>query len=162
MGGEHSRPFWVNAQQAAPQRYLLIITTLPTFALSPQRRHFLFLNEIQAAAYFKSPSTGSGLAPAQHESVRVYYWRFHKGRPILPPMETLFRVLEPENYYLVKVCWFHSIPIQKQDLVHADGSADEMMFQAYLLAHCSMIYLHMPQFGLLAPFSYVLELICGS
>ncbi|CAJ0551557.1 Ff.00g114870.m01.CDS01 [Fusarium sp. VM40] len=56
--------------------------------------------------------------------------------------------------------WFNSLPAEKREVVRYDGSTDETMFLAHLVAHCAGIYLNLPYSRLTSPMTHVLRLVC--
>lgn len=57
--------------------------------------------------------------------------------------------------------WFHHIPESKMELMRADGTIDEMMFQARMVINGASIYLHFPRSDLLSSPAVAAEVICG-
>ncbi|CRG86591.1 hypothetical protein PISL3812_03601 [Talaromyces islandicus] len=59
------------------------------------------------------------------------------------------------------VSWFHHLPESKMELMLADGTVDEMMFQAKMVVNGASIYLHFPRSDLLSSPAVAAEVICG-
>jgi hypothetical protein len=59
------------------------------------------------------------------------------------------------------VSWFHHLPESKMELMLADGTVDEMMFQAKMIINGASIYLHFPRSDLLSSPAVAAEVICG-
>jgi Fungal specific transcription factor domain/Fungal Zn(2)-Cys(6) binuclear cluster domain len=57
--------------------------------------------------------------------------------------------------------WSHHIPESKMELIRADGTIDEMMFQARMIINGASIYLHFPRSDLLSSPAVAAEVICG-
>ncbi|KAH8700137.1 C6 transcription factor [Talaromyces proteolyticus] len=57
--------------------------------------------------------------------------------------------------------WFHHLPESKSELMLADGTVDEMMFQAKMVINGASIYLHFPRSDLLSSPAVAAEVICG-
>ncbi|KAL1969176.1 hypothetical protein VTN77DRAFT_430 [Rasamsonia byssochlamydoides] len=57
--------------------------------------------------------------------------------------------------------WFHHLPESKAELMRADGTVDEMMFQAMMVVNGASIYLHFPRSDLLSSPAVAAEVICG-
>lgn len=57
--------------------------------------------------------------------------------------------------------WFHHLPESKSELLRADGTIDEMMFQAMMIVNGATIYLHFPRSDLLSSPAVAAEVICG-
>lgn len=57
--------------------------------------------------------------------------------------------------------WSHHIPESKMELMRADGTIDEMMFQARMIINGASIYLHFPRSDLLSSPAVAAEVICG-
>lgn len=57
--------------------------------------------------------------------------------------------------------WFHHLPESKAELMQADGTVDEMMFQAMMVVNGASIYLHFPRSDLLSSPAVAAEVICG-
>ena len=46
--------------------------------------------------------------------------------------------------------WAYLLPPTKQEILEEDGTVDEMLFQAFMIVSCAMIYLHLPRSDLIA------------
>ncbi|KAI9373374.1 hypothetical protein BJX61DRAFT_383922 [Aspergillus egyptiacus] len=57
--------------------------------------------------------------------------------------------------------FFHHLPESKAELLRADGTVDEMMFQATMVINGTSIYLHFPRSDLLSSPAVAAEVICG-
>lgn len=57
--------------------------------------------------------------------------------------------------------WNHHVPESKMELIRADGTIDEMMFQARMIINGASIYLHFPRSDLLSSPAVAAEVICG-
>jgi hypothetical protein len=57
--------------------------------------------------------------------------------------------------------WFHHLPESKMELMRADGTVDEMMFQAMMVVNGASIYLHFPRSDLLSSPAVAAEVVCG-
>ncbi|KAM0549452.1 hypothetical protein ACHAPJ_009438 [Fusarium lateritium] len=57
--------------------------------------------------------------------------------------------------------WFNLLPEEKRQVVKFDGSTDETMFQAHLIAHCARIYLNLPYSCLMSPMTHMRRIICS-
>lgn len=57
--------------------------------------------------------------------------------------------------------WFYSMSDSEQRMMRSDNMVDEMLFQAFMLAYCSSIFLHVPQSNLLSSLTFLRELACG-
>jgi hypothetical protein len=58
--------------------------------------------------------------------------------------------------------WFYHLPADEHNVLRSDGTIDQMLFQAHLLTHCSIIYLNLPHSYLLSSLVTANGLICGS
>ncbi|KAH1520393.1 hypothetical protein KXX06_008639 [Aspergillus fumigatus] len=57
--------------------------------------------------------------------------------------------------------FFHHLPESKAELLRPDGSVDEMMFQAKMIANGASVYLNFPRSDLLSSPAVAAEVICG-
>ncbi|GFF73334.1 hypothetical protein IFM61392_07309 [Aspergillus lentulus] len=57
--------------------------------------------------------------------------------------------------------FFHHLPESKAELMRPDGSVDEMMFQAKMIANGASVYLNFPRSDLLSSPAVAAEVICG-
>ena len=46
--------------------------------------------------------------------------------------------------------WCYHLPQSKQEVLAFDGTVDEMLFQAYMIIECAVIYFHLPRSDLFA------------
>lgn len=57
--------------------------------------------------------------------------------------------------------WLLFLPKNRSEVIRRDGSVDEMLFQAYMIIHCSSIFLHFPRSNLLSPSVAISEILCA-
>lgn len=57
--------------------------------------------------------------------------------------------------------FFHHLPESKTELMRADNTVDEVMFQAMMVVNGASIYLHFPRSDLLSSPAVAAEVICG-
>ena len=57
---------------------------------------------------------------------------------------------EAEGIDLALSSWCYHLPQSKQEVLAHDGTVDEMLFQAYMIINCAIIYFHLPRSDLFA------------
>ena len=57
---------------------------------------------------------------------------------------------EAEGIDLALSSWCYHLPQSKQEVLAHDGTVDEMLFQAYMIINCAIVYFHLPRSDLFA------------
>ena len=57
--------------------------------------------------------------------------------------------------------WFHRVPKRSRATLRNNGEVDQMAFQAYMIMHCTSVYLHFPKSYLVAFLPTTSQLFCA-